>query len=351
MDKRSRKIYVLWGIALTLLVSVGALCWVVAAAGCQHGFAPAVQPLAEKFPAYWWNEVIKYSLPKKGETYRLTMKVAPKAKKPPKAMWVHRVTREVPGPTLEELTTLARSLGFKKTLEWHKLGGVVLKEGNARLFTDRRRVEYFTPDYEQAYQVNSIKDFKALNKDLDKEAMFRIGMRRIQELDLWPEKVASQYSSSTALQHTFGDGQKVILSRRYYCRGVLEDTKVIGDNYYLCFSTTCAGKLGTLELAWKQSERHAFLKCKTIEEAFADLNNGYATPLTESVKGGTATYLGYDYYPEPHGTKFIHPVYTFQVKRGKTTDEVVVPAVRAEYFIDPERQVVLTNMLKKPEKQ
>jgi hypothetical protein len=130
-----------------------------------------------------------------------------------------------------------------------------------------------------------------------------------------------------------------VLDNLFYCGGLIEGLPVRNPNFYLDFAVMYTGKFGKVAMAWKETERYAYLALKTPEEAFEALNRGWAQPVPKELIGGKASLAGIQYWPEGPGTKFIHLVYFFTVEKDGRSQDLLVPAIKSEYFADPKHQV------------
>ena len=194
--------------------------------------------------------------------------------------------------------------------------------------------------------MDSYDEFLKSRKNLDLKEQFEIGKAELQRLKLWPEHAKNNWWSTSTTGHTIGNQPRMAILRNFSVMGTCEGLNVAGWNHYLRFSVTCTGKLGHIRISWKYIERYALLECKTVEEAFDDLNRGYAHPVPKWLQGGEATFLAVHYEPEAGQGKIVQPVYVFGIRKGNIYAELRVPAIKSAYFKDPKRQVVLPSMLK-----
>ena len=352
---RSKRIYVYWGVALTLLLTGGLVCWKVvvpvflpAASGPREEM-PSLPKGAKLFAAYSLDESRLHEFPRQGATYGLTLVPMSEAKDHPKSLWVHKVTREVPGRTDKELAAFAGKMGFVQQFAKRKGKAKSLRGVAGRLVLHRGYATYYSKEYRIAGNIGSLVEHRAMTKDLSPSKMYAVGRSSLRELGIWPPNVKDTWDSCANHTTTVGDsGDTFITSRKFFCSGVIEGLPARGEYYYVRFSVSCRGKLSYVNIAWKESKRFARLRTKTVEEAFDDLNRGYAHPLSVSITGGKAEFVGLAYRPEGQDSEFIHPVYYFSVTKGELKDLFIVPAIKGDYFQNPKRQVMLEKRDKPP---
>jgi hypothetical protein len=321
--------------------------------GCRGPGAPEKSDAARvslpgetaPFPPYYCGSGYEAAAPGADGTCGLSLVPVKADQRPPKAIWIHRVKKVIPGKSRAEAVSLIQGIGFapEELKEFPQKAPIRGTPGSLGMAVGwpQALILYESPAEFMADRISTIEEYNKHKpaRLLGKEENFEIGKKELARMGLLPSNLEPKWRHDNYRKRIITDDHHRVLDNLFYCGGLIEGLPVRNDNYFLNFSIIYTGELGRVKLAWKETERYAYLALKTPEEAFEALNRGWAQPVPKELIGGKASLAGIQYWPEGPGTKFIHLVYFFTVEKDGRSQDLLVPAIKSEYFADPKHQV------------
>ncbi len=254
-------------------------------------------------------------------------------------MWVHRVTRFLPGRTSKEFVTFAAKLGVKGKLEPHGATNFVIHAKNghdAYFYPDDGELAYHSPTSRHPSRITEA-EARKWNEKIDIDKAETLAQAWLKARGILPVNAVRQHRA-TVCQAT-DKGPPIRLRYLFQYEGALEGRPCHGTGCRMKFDVYSDARMGSLRYAWFESERLGSVECKTQEEAAEALNKGHAGPVDKTSWGGKWWVSRVVYYIDPDA-EVVHPCYLIMVQKGGSLIPYYVPAAKGKYFKNPKKQVM-----------